>query len=137
MARDRRRLLPRRGSVPLAVHGLLEYGIGVLLIFSSSLFGFDGEPQGGGHPAGSGRASCSPPSPICRRRSMRRLPIDSHIVLDYVLGVVLVASPFIFGFTDDERCARLLPRRRARLPGPRRITRFKSDRLDSRLRCVE
>jgi hypothetical protein len=33
---------------------------------------------------------------------MRRLPIDSHVVIDYVIGVVLIASPFIFGFSDDE-----------------------------------
>ena len=33
---------------------------------------------------------------------MRRIPIGSHIVIDYVLGIVLIASPFIFGFSDDE-----------------------------------
>ena len=101
MARDRRRLLPRRGSVPLALHGLAEYGIGVLLIFSSPLFGFDGEPRVAAILLGAAvivlAALSDMPTAL-----MRRIPIGSHIVIDYVLGIVLIASPFIFGFSDDE-----------------------------------
>jgi SPW repeat-containing protein len=33
--------------------------------------------------------------------AVRRLPLASHVVLDYVLGALLVASPFIFGFSDE------------------------------------
>jgi hypothetical protein len=101
VARDRRRLLPRRGSVPLALHGLAEYGIGVLLIFSSPLFGFDGEPRVAAILLGAAvivlAALSDMPTAL-----MRRIPIGSHIVIDYVLGIVLIASPFIFGFSDDE-----------------------------------
>lgn len=101
MARDRRRLLPQRGSVPLAVHGLLEYGIGVLLIASSSLFSFEKTPRAVGILLGAivlvHAAVSDLPTAL-----MRRLPLDSHVVIDYVIGVVLVASPFIFGFSDDE-----------------------------------
>ena len=101
MARDRRRLLPRRGSVPLALHGLAEYGIGVLLIFSSPLFGFDGEPRVAAILLGAAvivlAALSDMPTAL-----MRRIPIGSHIVIDYELGIVLIASPFIFGFSDDE-----------------------------------
>jgi hypothetical protein len=32
---------------------------------------------------------------------VRRLPLDSHIVLDFVVGLLAIASPFIFGFTED------------------------------------
>jgi hypothetical protein len=31
----------------------------------------------------------------------RTLPIASHVVLDYVLSLFLLVSPFLFGFTDD------------------------------------
>lgn len=101
MARDRRRLLPRRGSVPLALHGLAEYGIGVLLIFSSPLFGFDGEPRVAAILLGAAVIVLAALSDV-PTALMRRIPIGSHIVIDYVLGIVLIASPFIFGFSDDE-----------------------------------
>jgi hypothetical protein len=101
VARDRRRLLPRRGSVPLALHGLAEYGIGVLLIFSSPLFGFDGEPRVAAILLGAAVIVLAALSDV-PTALMRRIPIGSHIVIDYVLGIVLIASPFIFGFSDDE-----------------------------------
>jgi hypothetical protein len=101
VARDRRRLLPRRGSVPLALHGLAEYGIGVLLLFSSPLFGFDGEPRVAAILLGAAVIVLAALSDM-PMALMRRIPIGSHIVIDYVLGIVLIASPFIFGFSDDE-----------------------------------
>ena len=101
MARDRRRLLPRRGSVPPALHGLGEYGIGVLLLFSSPLFGFDGEPRVAAILLGAAVIVLAALSDV-PMALMRRIPIGSHIVIDYVLGIVLIASPFIFGFSDDE-----------------------------------
>lgn len=101
VARDRRRLLPRRGSVPLVLHGLLEYGIGVLLIASSSLFSFDDLPRAVGILVGAAVLVLTAVSDL-PTALMRRLPLDSHIVIDYVLGVLLIASPFIFGFSDDE-----------------------------------
>jgi hypothetical protein len=101
VARDRRRLLPRRGSVPLALHGLAEYGIGVLLIFSSPLLGFDGEPRVAAILLGAAVIVLAALSDV-PTALMRRIPIGSHIVIDYVLGIVLIASPFIFGFSDDE-----------------------------------
>jgi hypothetical protein len=82
-------------------HGLLEYGVGVLLIASSSLFGFDDAPRAVSILLGAavlvhGALSDLPTA------LMRRLPVDSHVVIDYVLGILLIASPFIFGFSDDE-----------------------------------
>jgi hypothetical protein len=87
--------------VPLVLHGLLEYGIGVLLIFSTPLFGFDGEPRVAAILLGAAVIVLAAVSDL-PTALMRRIPIGSHMVLDYVLGIVLVASPFIFSFTDDE-----------------------------------
>jgi hypothetical protein len=100
VARDRRRLLPRRGSVPLVFHGLLEYGIGVLLIASSSLFSFDSTPRAVGILLGAAVLVLTALSDL-PTALVRRLPLDSHIVIDYVVGILLVASPFIFSFSDD------------------------------------
>lgn len=101
MARDRRRLLPRRGSVPIVLHGLLEYGVGVLLIASSSLFSFDSTPRAVGILIGAAVLALAAFSDL-PTALMRRLPLDSHILIDCIVGVVLIASPFIFGFSDDE-----------------------------------
>jgi drug/metabolite transporter (DMT)-like permease len=99
VARDQRRRLLRRGSVPLVVHGLLEYGIGVLLIASSSLFSFDSTPRAVAILLGAAvlvvTALSDMPTAL-----MRRLPLGYHIVIDLVVGVLLIASPFIFGFSD-------------------------------------
>ena len=43
MRSDRRRV--QRNSIPLAVHVLLEYGIGVLTILAPFLFSFDDKPR--------------------------------------------------------------------------------------------
>jgi hypothetical protein len=101
VARSTRRPLVRRGSVPLAAHGLIEYGAGVLFVAAPFLFSFETDTAtvmsvltGAAllvfavvtdYPAG----------------FVRSLPLDSHIVLDYVLAVVLIVSPFVLGFTDD------------------------------------
>jgi VIT1/CCC1 family predicted Fe2+/Mn2+ transporter len=101
VARERTRRLLRRGSVPLVVHGLLEYGIGVLLIAAPSLFSFDSD---GGQVAsvlfGAGVLVITGVTDM-PTALLRRLPLDSHIVLDYVIGVLLIASPFVLGFSDD------------------------------------
>ena len=31
----------------------------------------------------------------------RNLPIASHVVIDYVLSLFLIVSPFLFSFTED------------------------------------
>jgi hypothetical protein len=98
---ERRRRLLRRGSIPLVFHGLLEYGLAVLFIASSSLFSFDSDGAKvlsvliGAMLLVIGGLTDTPTALV------RRLPLDSHIVLDYVLGLFAVASPFVFGFTDD------------------------------------
>jgi hypothetical protein len=99
-AGDRRRALPR-GSVPLTVHGLIEYGAGVLSITAPFLFSFETDLATvvsiliGAAVLVLAVVTAAPTGLV------RSLPLDSHIVLDYVLAVVLIASPFVFGFTDD------------------------------------
>jgi hypothetical protein len=99
-AGDRRRAL-RRGSVPLTVHGLIEYGAGVLSIAAPFLFSFETDLATvvsiliGAAVLVLAVVTAAPTGLV------RSLPLDSHIVLDYVLAVVLIASPFVFGFTDD------------------------------------
>jgi hypothetical protein len=91
----------REGPIPRFVHGLIEYAAGVLLVAAPFLLGFD---------AGAAiavsivlgvlvilvAASTEGPTSL-----INSLQIQLHIVLDYALGALLVASPFLFGFSDE------------------------------------
>ena len=97
--RQDRRL--RRGSVPLFAHGLVEYGVGALSIVAPFLFSFDSDiAQAVSILLGGGLivlafVTASPTG------VSRNLPIASHVVLDYVVSLFMIVSPFIFGFTDE------------------------------------
>jgi hypothetical protein len=101
VARARERRFLRRGSTPLAVHGLLEYGIGALLIFSSSLLSYDDDTaKAVSILLGAAVLAIAALSDMSTAL-LRRIPLSAHILLDYIFGVLLVASPFLFGFSDD------------------------------------
>lgn len=91
----------RKGPIPRFVHGLLEYVVGGLLIASQFLFDFDG----GGAKAVSVvvgvlvitlAAATEGPTGL-----IDQILIRSHAVLDFVLAGILIASPFLFRFSDD------------------------------------
>jgi SPW repeat-containing protein len=100
VARDRERRLLRRGSIPLGLHGLLEYGAGVLLIASSSLFYSEDTATAVSILLGAAVLAITALSDM-PTALLRRIPISTHILLDFTIGVLVVASPFIFGFDDD------------------------------------
>jgi hypothetical protein len=91
----------RRNSVPLFVHGLVEYGVGGLCIVAPFLFSFDSDVAKvvsillGAAIIVHGFVTEAPTGVT------RSLPIASHIVLDYVTALILLVSPFLFGFKDD------------------------------------
>jgi hypothetical protein len=97
--RDRRFL--RRGSIPLFAHGIVEYCAGVLSIAAPFMFNFDSDGATViSALLGAGilvlAVTTASPTGI-----VRSLPIESHIVLDYVLSLFVIICPFVFGFTDD------------------------------------
>ena len=32
---------------------------------------------------------------------IKEIPVQAHVVLDYLLAILLIASPFLFGFDED------------------------------------
>jgi hypothetical protein len=83
------------------VHGLAEYALGALAVAAPFVLGFDSGAAGAlGVVLGAavlvlGFLSEAPTG------IMRRVPIDSHHVLDYVIGVAAIAGPFVLGFSDE------------------------------------
>jgi len=90
-----------QGPIPRFVHGLIEYVAGVLFIAAPLLLSFDS----GAATAISivvgvvvlviAAATDGPTSLV------NSLPITAHVALDYVLAVLLVALPFVAGFSGE------------------------------------
>lgn len=91
----------RNGRFPRTVHTLLEYAAGVLLVVAPFVLAFaDGTATAVSIVLGvlvlALAATTDWPLAL-----MRSVPVPTHLVLDFVLAAVLVASPFIFGFSTD------------------------------------
>jgi hypothetical protein len=91
----------RQGPIPLFLHGLIEYGAGVLLVAAPFLFGFDAGAAiavaiASGVVVLIVAASTAGPTSL-----VDQIPLPAHVALDYVLAVVLIAMPFIAGFSDE------------------------------------
>jgi len=87
--------------IPTRVHGVLDYLMGILLIAAPFILGFD---QGGAETwvpvvLGAGMLLYS----LCTNYELgafRLLSVPAHLMLDFLGGLFLAASPWIFGFAD-------------------------------------
>lgn len=91
----------RQGPIPRFVHGAIEYLAGALLIVSGFLLDFDSSAAVAasiilGVLVLAIAASTDGPSSL-----INSIPISVHVLLDYALAAILVASPFLFGFSDE------------------------------------
>ena len=88
--------------IPTRLHGMLDYGMGLLLIIAPWLLGFaDGGPeQWVPVILGAGVILYSLLTDY-ELGVARIIPMPVHLGLDVAGGVVLAASPWIFGFADE------------------------------------
>ena len=92
----------RQGPIPQAIHGAIEYAAGVLFIAAPFIFGFE--------TGGATAAAIVIGVLVIFVASITRgptslidsLPLAVHIAIDYVLAAVLIAIPFLFGFSGDD-----------------------------------
>jgi hypothetical protein len=87
--------------IPTRIHGLLDYLVGALLVAFPWLFGFD---RGGVETwlpvlLGLGAILYSIFTDY-EMGAVRRIPMPTHLLLDAGSGVLLAASPWLFGFAD-------------------------------------
>jgi hypothetical protein len=88
--------------IPTKVHGILDYIVGIALLLAPYLFGF----------AEVGGAAVAVPQilgvglilySLLTRYELgliKVLPMKAHLAIDYVAGIFLAASPWLFGFAD-------------------------------------
>jgi hypothetical protein len=91
----------REGPIPRFVHGAIEYLAGVLLIAAPFLLNFHASAAVAvaivsGIVVLVVAASTDGPTSL-----VNSIPLAVHLLLDFVLAGVLVASPFLFGFTGE------------------------------------
>src|SRR3954451_19679307 len=87
--------------MPRFYHGVMDYVCGILLLASPNLLGFANV---------SGPASWVPRviglvilvqamTTDYELGIMKMLPIGMHLLADYIIGALLIASPWLFGFS--------------------------------------
>lgn len=97
-----------QGPVPAVVHGILEYAVALLLIAAPFLFGFDAtEATGAAVTVGLCLLAFTATS-MLPTGLVRSIPTGVHVTVDLVLVVLLVALPFLLGFTDEPAPTALL-----------------------------
>jgi hypothetical protein len=91
----------RQGPIPRFVHGVIEYVAGVLFIAAPFLFSFeDGAATAVSIVVGlvviAVAASTEGPTGM-----IASITTSVHVIFDFGLAALLVASPFLFGFSGE------------------------------------
>lgn len=82
-------------------HGVLDYVVGLALIFAPRIFGLDTTTAEGQVPVALGIAAIV--YSLLTRYELgliRVLPFRTHLTLDMVSGLLLALSPWLFAFSD-------------------------------------
>jgi hypothetical protein len=92
----------RKGPIPLAVHAMIEPVIALLLILAPFIFGFSDNDTATLVSIAAGVIVLL--TGMTTRWSLslvKLIPLDVHRMLDLGLGVLLILSPFVLGFSDE------------------------------------
>ena len=91
----------KRGPIPPLVHGLLDYLFAALLIAAPFLIGFEED-------AATALAIVLGVAVLLlgaftawTTGIVKSIPVVAHAMLDYALAALLIAMPFLLGFSDD------------------------------------
>jgi hypothetical protein len=91
----------RQGPVSARLHGLLEYLIGAFFIAAPFIFGFDASAAVAIGVVGGVVLIVMAATAHTGPALSGMVPVGLHVLFDVVLAAFLVASPFIFGFSDE------------------------------------
>jgi hypothetical protein len=91
----------RQGPIPPFVHGLIEYAIGILLIAASFVFDFDSSAATAVSIVTGVVVLVIAASTAMTTGLIKSIPVQAHVIMDYGLAAVLIAAPFLFGFSGD------------------------------------
>jgi hypothetical protein len=91
----------KQGPIPAFAHGAIEYLAAALLIAAPFLFSFENDTATAvsiviGVLLLIVTASTALPTGL-----IKSIPVQAHAVIDFLLAALVIASPFLFGFSDD------------------------------------
>jgi hypothetical protein len=89
--------------LPTPYHGIIDYSVGAMLIVSPWVVDFDKVTSVGVWIAVLGGAALMLSSAVTDYEGSilkRWLTMPQHLALDVILALVLIATPFVFGFAD-------------------------------------
>ena len=91
----------RQGPISRFLHGVVEYVAGILLVAAPFLFSFESDAATAvavvlGVIVLILASSTDGPTSL-----INSIPTATHVVLDFVLAGALIASPFLFSFSDE------------------------------------
>ena len=91
----------KQGPVPAFVHGVIEYLAAALFIAAPFLFSFDDDTATAVSIVVGVLLLIVTASTALPTGLIKSIPVQAHAVIDFLLAAVLIASPFLFGFSDD------------------------------------
>jgi uncharacterized membrane protein HdeD (DUF308 family) len=91
----------RQGPIPRFVHGVIEYLAGGVLIAAPLVANFHSSTAEGVSIVLGVLVIVLAASTDGSTSLVDSVPLAAHVTLDYLLAALLIASPFIFGFSDQ------------------------------------
>ena len=91
----------KKGPVPAFVHGLLEYAAAILFIAAPFLLDFEENAATAASIVVGVLILIIAASTAMSTGIIKSIPVQAHVILDYVLAIALIAAPFVLDFTDD------------------------------------
>ncbi len=91
----------KKGPVPAFVHGLLEYAAGVLFLVAPFLLDFEENAATAASIVAGVLILAFTASTAMSTGLIKSIPVQAHVVIDYVLAIALIAAPFVLGFSGD------------------------------------
>jgi hypothetical protein len=87
--------------IPTRIHGMLDYGSGLLLLLAPYIFNFADGTAAQYVPQAIGAGVLLMSLVTDYELSLAKLvPMPAHLAVDVAGGVLLAASPWLFGFAD-------------------------------------
>src|SRR4051794_20960968 len=91
----------KQGPVPAFVHGVVEYLAAALFIAAPFLLSFDDDTATAVSIVVGVLILIVTASTALPTGLIKSIPVQAHAVIDFLLAAVLIAAPFLFGFSDD------------------------------------
>jgi uncharacterized membrane protein (UPF0136 family) len=91
----------KQGPIPAFVHGVIEYIVGAVFVAAPFLLSFDSDAATAASIVAGVVVLIIAASTAMSTGLIKSIPVQAHVVLDYILAVLLIAAPFLFGFSDD------------------------------------